>query len=251
MGLIGAGAITYDIDLIIFDKDGTLFDFSAMWKRIFLHQVDALASIPGSSPELIADLFDAMGVERGGRFMDPTGPLALATYEEIQVIMAGVLYRHGRPWNEALRLVDDATGRDRWPPLGELIQPVGDVVGLFQQLIGAGLCIGVVTTDDRAMTETMLEMAGLRPFVSAMACADDGLALKPAPDGILAVCRQLGVSPGRAMMVGDSPTDMAAAQAAGIEARVGVLTGVSQRHDLEPAATVVLASIQELSLCSD
>jgi len=246
MALVRAGDQAYHVELVIFDKDGTLFDFSAMWKQIFMRQAKALAELSESPAELVDDLFVSMGVQNGGDAMDPLGPLALATYDEIRIIMASVLYQSGRPWDEALRLVDSVTDMGNWPPLEELIQPVGNVTGLFKRMTGAGLRIGVVTTDDRAMTETMLEIADIRHFVAAMACADDGLALKPAPDGILAVCRKLGVMPERAMMVGDSPTDMQAAEAAGITARVGVLSGVSRRDDLQPLAAVVLTSIQDL-----
>jgi len=248
MALARAGDQAYEVDLVIFDKDGTLFDFSVMWKQIFMGQVAALAELPGSQAGLINDLFASMGVGREGDIMDPLGPLALATYDEIRVIMASVLYRHGRPWDHALQLVDSVTDAANWPPLEELVQPVGNLAGLFEKMAGAGLRIGIVTTDDRAMTETMLEMAGVRHFVAAMVCADDGPALKPAPDGILALCRQLQVIPERAMMVGDSPTDMQAAESAGITARVGVLSGVSRRDDLRPLASVVLTSIQDLQI---
>ncbi|MFE2470258.1 HAD-IA family hydrolase [Streptomyces mirabilis] len=41
---------------------------------------------------------------------------------------------------------------------------------------------------------------------------------KPAPDGLHAALSQLDVPPERAVFVGDSPTDMAAARAAGVVA---------------------------------
>jgi phosphoglycolate phosphatase-like HAD superfamily hydrolase len=50
------------------------------------------------------------------------------------------------------------------------------------------------------------------------------------------------------MMVGDSPTDMLAARAAGVAIRVGVTSGVSPLEDLAPLAHVVLSSIEELRL---
>jgi len=248
MALVTAGNETYDVDLVIFDKDGTLVDFKAMWGHIFARQVASLKRAVGASDALIDDLLTSMGVNSDDGKVDPLGPLALATYEEIRVIMAATLYRHGRPWDEATRLVDEVMHENHWPPLDELVRPIGDVAGLFHKLTAAGALIGMVTTDDRSMTETMLQMIGVDSLVSAMACADDNMPLKPAPDGILALCRQLGVAPARTMMVGDSPTDMLAAKAAGIAARVGVTSGVSRREDLEQVATIVLRSVHELQI---
>ena len=248
MALVGAGNEMYDVDLVIFDKDGTLVDFKAMWEHIFTRQVASLKRAVGASDALIDDLLTSMGVNSDEGRVDPLGPLALATYEEIRVIMAATLYRHGRPWDEATRLVGEVMSESQWPPLEELVRPIGDVAGLFHRLIDAGALIGVVTTDDRGMTETMLRMIGVDGLVSAMACSNDNIPLKPAPDGILALCRQLGVAPSRAMMVGDSPTDMLAAKAASVAARVGVTSGVSRREDLEPIATVILQSIHDLEI---
>ena len=126
--------------------------------------------------------------------------------------------------------------------------PLDDLAGLFGSLTAAGIRIGIATTDERKMTQDMLALAGALPFVAAMSCADDGLPLKPAPDSILAICRQAGVMPHRTMMVGDSPTDLLAAQAAGVAFRVGVASGVSSAETLSPLAHVVLSSIKELRI---
>ena len=45
---------------------------------------------------------------------------------------------------------------------------------------------------------------------------DSGYTSKPSPKMILGCCEQLGVSPGQAVMVGDTATDMRAARSAGV-----------------------------------
>ena len=54
--------------------------------------------------------------------------------------------------------------------------------------------------------------------------ADDVEAPKPAPDLLLAACEAIGVEPGRALLVGDSPWDAYAAGRVGIR-MIGVRTG--------------------------
>jgi phosphoglycolate phosphatase len=248
MAYITVGQDSIPVDLVVFDKDGTLFDFTSMWTRIFDLQADALRSALGDDDDFFADLSASVGVDRRTEKIDPRGPLALATYAEIQSIMALALYRRGWGWDQAVLRVAKVTDKRRWPPLAEMTRPIGDVRGLFAAIRAAGAYVGVVTTDNRDMTRDMLRLAGAYELVSAVVCADDGVPLKPAPDGVLLLCQQLGVIPSRAIMVGDAPTDMLAGRAAGVSACIGVLTGVSRAGDLEPLAHVVLPSIRELKV---
>jgi phosphoglycolate phosphatase len=88
-----------------------------------------------------------------------------------------------------------------------------------------------------------LERLGVAELVGFLASADDGFPGKPAPDGLLAACRHLGVDPARTAMVGDSTTDLVMAQRAGVGLRVGVLTGVMREATLAPLAHVILPHI--------
>lgn len=104
----------------------------------------------------------------------------------------------------------------------------------------------MATSDDRAPTEATLAGLGVAELVDAVVCADDGLPVKPAPDMVLHVCRTLGVPPSRAAMIGDAPADLIMGRAAGVGLRVGVLSGVGSRRDLEPLANAIPPSIANL-----
>jgi phosphoglycolate phosphatase len=246
MANICAGDRCYDVDFVIFDKDGTLFDFWSMWVAIYERQVDLLRERIGDQPAFFAALDSALGVDRESRRIDPHGPLALATNPEIDVIIAAVLYQHGYAWAEAQRLTGAVTQPAHWPPLEEMVRPIGDVAGLFRRLRAAGVRVAIVTTDAGPMTRRMLTLAGALAYVDTMICADDGLPLKPAPDGILEVCRAVGVPPGRAMLIGDAPTDLIAGKAAGVGVRLGVASGVSSAGEIAPFSDAVIGSIEEL-----
>jgi phosphoglycolate phosphatase len=106
----------------------------------------------------------------------------------------------------------------------------------------------VATTDDRDPTERTLAALGIADRIDATVCADDGIAVKPAPDMILHLCATLGVAPARTAVVGDTAADLQMGRAAGAGLIVAVLTGVGGRGDLAPLADVVIASIEELEV---
>ncbi len=72
------------------------------------------------------------------------------------------------------------------------------------------------------------------------------MAVKPAPDMVIHLCRAVGVPPSRTAVVGDSAADLRMARAAGAGLAIGVLTGVGGREELEPLADVVIDSVARL-----
>lgn len=77
---------------------------------------------------------------------------------------------------------------------------------------GAGL--GIITAQSRSRLAFLLP-ASVAELVDVVIAHEDA-APKPAPDGVLAACTNLGVGPERAFFVGDTPTDVAAGRAAGV-----------------------------------
>ncbi|MEJ7696907.1 MAG: HAD family hydrolase [Candidatus Limnocylindrales bacterium] len=98
-----------------------------------------------------------------------------------------------------------------------LAHPLTDLRALFLGLrAGRRRRIAVATSDDREPTTRTLAALGVDGLVDAVVCADDGHAGKPAGDMVRHLCTLLGVDPGRAAVVGDSPADMAMGRAGGL-----------------------------------
>ena len=76
--------------------------------------------------------------------------------------------------------------------------------------------LAVFTGKGTRTTRITLETLGLRPFFDCIVTGNDVLNHKPHPEGILKVLEQLGAAAERALMVGDSPADIAASRAAGV-----------------------------------
>ena len=222
------------IEAVIFDKDGTLIDFHAMWggwARELGARLDATIRRPVS-----LDVFATIGFDPSTGRVAARGPLAIETMAGIEETVARVLRRWCPSISAARRATEAA-----WfvPDPAMLAVPLGDLGGLFDQLRHGGKRIAVVTTDDRAPTDATLRALGVRDRVEAMVCGDDGFAVKPAPDAVFAVCNAFRTEPGRVALVGDSPADLAMARAAGAGRVIGVRSGVGSEADLGDADVII------------
>lgn len=230
------------IDLLIFDKDGTLIEFHLMWGA----WVDALASRLETAAELPLreGLYPLLGVDPGTGLIHAHGLLAATPMSRIREVVQAHVEESGAAPEQAAAAVQAA-----WhaPDPVALAQPVTDLAGLLGRLRVRVGTFAVATSDDRRPTERTLEALGVSGAFAGLSCADDGIRTKPAPDPVLRLCSTLGILPSRTAVVGDSPADLLMGRAAGAARSIGVLTGVGDRASLEPLADVVLDSIAELA----
>lgn len=218
---------------ILFDKDGTLFDFHrtwANWSRGFL------LDLSGGNARLAQTLATAVGFDLDAPAFRRDSVLVSDTPRDIATALlphlpgaslAGIVTR--------MSALSAAVRQAEATPL----------VPLMDELRQRGLTLGVVTNDLEMPARAHLREAGVdRAFAKVIAC-DSGFAPKPAPDMLLAFCEMVGLEPDEVVMVGDSPHDMIAARGAGMH-RIAVLTGVASRAQLEPLAQAILPSVAGL-----
>ena len=236
---------TFDIDAVVFDKDGTLIDFHSVWGLRAYTASAALAARCGGGKALENELLAALGCDPATRQVHGAGPFAIAPLATIYTIAASVLYRHGHSWSEAEERVGEAfrplAGA---PPEPDSIRPVTELGPLFGALAAHGLRIAIATSDDRAPTEATLDYLGIRDAVDVLACGDDEALPKKPEAGLLhALAAQLGADAARLMMVSDTDSDMRMGRSAGIAACIGVLSGAGTRAQLAPCADAVVEHV--------
>jgi phosphoglycolate phosphatase-like HAD superfamily hydrolase len=229
------------IELVVFDKDGTLIDFHAMWGGWVRSLATDLERATGL--DLRGALFEVLGADPTSGLVRPRGVLAATPMARIREIVVDTLVEQGLDRPRA----EDAVSQAWHPPDPvELAHPLADLPRLFATLETLGIRTAIATTDDRGPTERTLAALGIAGDVAMLACADDGIRPKPAPDPVLRICERLGIGPERTAVVGDSPADLEMGHAAGVRLLVGVLTGVGDRAALSGRADLLLGSIEDL-----
>jgi phosphoglycolate phosphatase len=220
------------IDAILFDKDGTLFDFRQSWGRWSESLLADLEPDPAEQRRLGA----VIGYDPATKGFAPDSPVIAATPSEIAAVLAPHYHR---------LTADQLEIRMNLLAADAQMVPAVPLVPLFQRLRDRGLRLGVATNDAEAPARAHIAAAGLAAFLDRVLGCDSGYGSKPHPGMLLAFASHVGVAPGRIAMVGDSTHDLHAARAAGMIA-VAVLTGVADHADLAPHADVVLPDISHL-----
>ncbi|HEX9308563.1 MAG TPA: HAD-IA family hydrolase [Anaeromyxobacter sp.] len=113
-------------------------------------------------------------------------------------------------------------------------RPFEGALEVVRELSAAGHPIGVVTAKIEQGALRTLGHAGFLPHVQAIVGADSCANAKPHPEPVLLALSRLGRPVSEAVLIGDSPHDVAAAKAAGAIA-VGALWGACDRFTLTAA----------------
>lgn len=221
------------ISAILFDKDGTLFDFNktwANWSRQFLVELAGHnISVARRLAQAVDFDFDLLSFRQGSVLVSDTpNDIARALLPFLPgASMAAIVTRMSA-------LTANVVQAEATP-----------LVPLMGELSARGLSLGVVTNDAEVPARAHLRASGVHDTFRHVIGCDSGFPPKPRPDMLLAFSEMTGIEPRRIVMVGDSAHDMQAAKEAGMM-RVAVLTGAATRAQLTPISDVVLPSIAAL-----
>lgn len=220
------------IDGIVFDKDGTLFDFRKSWGRWAAGFIAGIARDPAHA----AALADAIGYLPEEQSFRPDSVVIAATAEDIAAAMLPLL-----PGREHDELADEINIAAASVAMEEAVP----LAPLFAALRDRGLRLGIATNDAERAARAHMAAHGLTGLLDYIAGYDSGHGAKPGPGMCAAFARATGLDPSRVLMVGDSRHDLQAGRAAGMRC-VAVLTGIATAGELAPHAEAVLPDIGAL-----
>ncbi|WP_116953426.1 HAD family hydrolase [Jiangella endophytica] len=206
------------VDAVVFDLDGTLVDTLGALPRVYAAAIREIGGREVAEDEIVATWHMGPSPVLLGHFLEDASlvPAALECfYDELATAMARVRLFPG---------IDD----------------------LLTELRASGVSVGVLTNATRRNAEHVMQRAGLDARIDALTTADE-VPSKPRPDGLLDLCRRFGVSPGNTLMVGDSWTDLEAADGAGTRSVHAAWTERGRCRLTRPAHHVCVAHPQGMA----
>ncbi|WP_411974806.1 HAD family hydrolase [Sulfitobacter faviae] len=223
-----------NVKALLFDKDGTLFDFAATWEpwaEAFLLRVCE------GDRGLAARVGAGIGFDLATRRFAPDS-IAIAGTPQ-QVVDALVPHFPGQLPADLLDIINaeaSAAPQREAVPLRPFLQGLRD----------RGLRLGVATNDAEHPARAHLLAAGVVDMFDFIAGFDSGHGGKPSPGQLHAFAAHVNLPAASVAMIGDSVHDLEAARVAGM-LRVAVLTGPATAEDLAPYADLVLPDIGHLA----
>jgi HAD superfamily hydrolase (TIGR01509 family) len=207
-------AVVFDFDGLILDTEGPVF---VAWQEEF--------EAHGCPPLTIEEWAAEIGTTGGLDLVELIRTRATRPFEE----EAMHARRKGRR-DELLARETTRPGVDAW----------------LDEADELGLALAIASSSRREWVEPHLERLGLLHRFAYLACHTKSIAGKPAPDTYLAACAAVGVAPGAALAIEDSPHGVAAAKAAGLRC-VAVPHEITERLDLS-GADIRLNSLADTTL---
>lgn len=217
---------------ILFDKDGTLFDFARTWEawaNAFIHRV-------ATDPDHARTIGARIGFDTDAQCFAPGSVVIAGAPDEVAAEMLPLLPDY--TLSALLDLINLEAAR---APQVESVP----LAPFLTQLRQAGLRLGVATNDAEGPARAHLGAAGVTDLFDFIAGYDSGFGAKPGPGQMHGFADAMQLDPAACVMVGDSLHDLHAGRAAGFMT-VGVLTGYADTRTLQPFSDVVLPHIGHL-----
>ncbi len=234
---------------IIFDKDGTLFDYRQIWgdslTRVVRHVITAIGR--EDDTKLHDELLDILGFPPAGG-INPNGLLFGHSLLRKGLRSSRFIIRHRvnpfriyKPYKEQMQIarqqVCDVLRTTDFTHVQEL----------FKRLKDNGYKIGIVTTDSQDSCRSFVELMGLTDMVDFMAGKGSGLGRKPNPKAMRVFSKDTGIKPQHIVMVGDSSGDMLFGKRGHAGYIVAVLTGSKDIPVLQQHADAIYPTVDGLN----
>jgi len=247
----------YKVTGILFDKDGTLLDFIAMWgswSESIFSELQKQLKCRGISfqPERIPGFWGTKH-ENDNKIIDydRNGPLAMGTMNDLYAVLAWQLYSEGLSWAEAMELVQQCKKHadielERLRPA----RPLPGSIDFLKNCREHGIKLGVVTADETEAANKHLEWLGIHHYFDVVIGTDLVERGKPFPDMMQLACQKLAIDCSQAAIIGDTNGDMRMGLAAGAAVTVGIadVAEGSSAHPSLPNANEVIASYSQLTI---
>lgn len=244
---------THEADLIVFDKDGLMFDSEQFWIEMANARVRSI--FKHCSVEDIFAWAKLMNVQiklgEDGQpevtWVDPVGILAVAPPpEEIIILAAFLVSRLNILWHQGRSLAAEIFEEsDKGIDLKRGLKPQPGYIELMKRINDLDLPYGVATSDTLERTRDSMAMYGFWKKVRFVVTPTDVKFAKPYPDMLEYVSQKTGVPLNRIVMIGDSYVDVKMAQAAG-SIGIGVTPFADMREKMQPYATEIVETLNDI-----
>ena len=200
-----------NISAVIFDLDGTLIDTENQWGKAFVEVLKSLGKdVADKHPEVF------------GAPMEDSWPMLLAKYQIKTDITIDELV--SMTYKEYVKQL----------PGISLMNGAGDFLDNLKE---SGVKMGLVTNCEWWVVDKVIDNLGLNGIFDAIVTGEETPLPKPSPEPLLLAADKLGELSKDCLAIGDSPTDVEAAQSA--DMKVVIIDPTGDKENVDKAELIV------------
>jgi HAD superfamily hydrolase (TIGR01509 family) len=227
------GKVFEDIDLLIFDKDGTLFELYPYCSKMVDERTTAIMKVLKNQEAPLRDwLIHKMGVDLENQKIYPHGPIGVYSKYYAQNMLYQKMNEKGykidkQMLKEAFTEADHNINHVNY--LKEALIPVNGMIK-FIETIGKKSKCAIFSNDMTQRLLDSLKIFNLIDYFDYVLGGDLVKEHKPNPQGNMKIMEELQVSPSNTAFFGDSALDIESAKRANCQYIFSILSDIS---DLE------------------
>ena len=244
------GKTMKDIDLIIFDKDGTLFEMYPYWSAIARNRAVRIChALDLDDERIVCQIMESMGVDITHRTMLPDGPIGVQSRDYVEICVVDALKSTGH--KVTINIVDAAfqeTDTYMFAREGLLPTALVPVPGLVQFLEASDSWNAILSYDQTKNLHRIMRLSGLYQHFGFLLGGDLLEQPKPHPAGAITIMDYFGISPKNTLLIGDSIQDISCGKNAGCAYTIARESEITDRESMRDLADFIIADYTEMEV---
>ena len=239
-----------NIELVIFDKDGTFIDIHKYWGRVVELRAKEIINYFGLKEDFFEPLCEVMGYNLKTGKLPPDSPVGLYARGKVQEILLYFLLSHNIDASiEDIENIFQTVGEEFLKEQEDYTVTINDAVLLMEKLSKTDCKMVVVTSDSRINAAETVKKRGLDKYFAGIYGAEDSSEPKTTGDIINKVLKDVKIKPEKTVCIGDTYDDFLMGKNSKVKACINVSTGVvTEKQHLEYNAYTV-NSLSEIEIC--
>lgn len=242
-----ANAELSNINLVILDKDGTIFDVHHYWCSMIMMRSIFLCQKYLKKTELVESLASEMGVDHKNFKLKPEGPVGIKP----RTFIVDVVVKFFRDNNVILdsTIIEEDFKRvdqDSLECLDDLLVFLPGVEDFLKECVSRNVKLAIATTDITSRAKRALEVKGIDKDFDYIIGADQVEITKPNPGMGNRILNELNLLPENSVMIGDHNVDIEFGKNLNLKASIGVATGLKSFDSLKEAGEIVINNFKEI-----